>query len=212
MKRLFKLVAMLLLVASPFFVSKAVLAQTSEEQVVPIMEEVKEIYESNPVLDTVKDYNLDDWNFADETTDNTLTDEEAAAVAIFTTLFGGAFLIFAIIFSLLMYVYSAITMQKVADKLGYKDSWYAWIPILNSILFFRMGDQNPWLLLLVLIPVVGTLILSVISIIPMMRICEKMGYDKLFGLLTLVPLAGLILWGVLAWGKSPSAQAKSNTK
>jgi len=68
-------------------------------------------------------------------------------------------------------------------------------------LLFKLGEQNPWLILLSLIPGIGTLVVAILSIIATMKVCEKRGYDKFFGLLMLVPVANLILWGMLAWGK-----------
>ena len=34
-----------------------------------------------------------------------------------------------------------------------------------------------------------------------MKVCERRGYDKLLGLLVLISPLGLVLWGILAWGK-----------
>ena len=95
----------------------------------------------------------------------------------------------------------ALTLMKTAQKLGAENAWYAWIPILNIVLLFKLGEQNPWLILLMLIPGIGALIVGILAIIGTMKICEKRGYDKLLGLLMLVPIANLILWGMLAWGK-----------
>jgi len=100
-----------------------------------------------------------------------------------------------------MYVFSALALMNIAKRLNVENGWYAWIPILNLILLFKMGEQNPTLLLLLLIPGVGALVVGVISIIAIMKICEKRGYDKLLGLLMLVPIANLVLLGMLAWGK-----------
>ena len=191
MKKLFKIITVLLLVLAPLSAGKVLLAQTT------------------PAVDMEYEYDwdFDDWGIDIDTTDvdSDLTDDEAADIVagIFATIFGGTILVFTVIAGVITYVYTAFTLQKVAKKLGDKDAWYAWIPVLNTILFFRLGDQNPWLLLLAFVPVVGAFALSIISVIAMMKVCEKMGYDKLLGLLMLIPLAGLILWGVLAWGKSP---------
>jgi len=189
MKKLFKIITVLFLVLAPLSAGKVLLAQTT------------------PTLDTEYqyDWDFDDWGLDDTVVNSELTDEEAENIAagILATIFGGTILFFTITVGVIFYVYTAITLQKIAKKLGEKDPWFAWIPVLNSILFFRLGNQSPWLLLLALVPGIGAFALSIISIIAMMKICEKMGYDKLLGLLMLIPLAGLILLGVLAWGKTP---------
>ena len=141
-----------------------------------------------------------EYDWSDLATDSDLT-EATAGAGILATLFGGAMLFVSIICSLGMYIYMALTLMKTAQKLGAEDTWYAWVPILNAILLFKLGEQNPWLLLLALIPGIGALIVGIFAIIATMKICEKRGYDKLWGLLMLVPIVNLILWGMLAWGK-----------
>lgn len=128
-----------------------------------------------------------------------------ALLAPFAFITGGI-LIFSITVSLGIYIYTCLALQKTAQKLGMENTWFAWIPILNTVLLFRMGDQNPLYILLGLIPGIGAIILLVFSIIATMNVCEKRGYDKALGLLILIPIASLILWGILAWGD------KGNTK
>ena len=103
-----------------------------------------------------------------------------------------------------VYIYSALALMGIAKKLNHPNPWFAWIPILNAVLLLQMGDKNPWLLLIGLIPGLGALILLIITVLATMTICEKRGYDKLLGLLSLIPLANLILLGILAWGKPSS--------
>lgn len=150
--------------------------------------------EDNNSIDNLDD---DDWFF--------LTNLLAGTV--FGTLFTSTILVFVILLGLAQYIYLAVTLQKTAEKLGMKDTWYAWIPILNGILLFKMGDQNPYLLLLGLIPGIGALAIAIISIIATMKVCEKRGHDKMVGLLILIPLAKLILWGILAWGDNKKTTA-----
>jgi hypothetical protein len=111
-------------------------------------------------------------------------------------------LVITVIVGLIGYVYSGITMTKVAKILKHDNPWFAWVPILNLVQIFQLGDLNPVFILLVLIPGVGAFIVGVMSIIAMMNISEKRGYNKALGLLTIVPVAKWILLGILAWGKS----------
>jgi len=96
--------------------------------------------------------------------------------------------------------------MKIAKRLNYENAWFAWIPILNMVLVLKMGDMNPLLVLLILIPGLGGLALAIISIIALMKVCEKLGYDKLLALLVLIPIGNLILLGMLAWGKKEKTQ------
>jgi hypothetical protein len=118
--------------------------------------------------------------------------------------FGGIY-ITALIVGLGTYIYTAITLKKVADKLGHPKSWFAWVPVLNIILKFQLGEQNPWLILLGLIPIVGSVVIMVLTVIVTIKICEKLGHEKLLGLLTLIPIGAIVLWGILAWGKAKPA-------
>jgi len=178
-----------LLLLLPFAgITTPILAQTADDYVTTSLEE----YDWNTNYDwksLVKDYDYSE--LADTTT----------GVGIIAALFGGVMLFVSIICSLGMYIYMALTLMKTAQKLKAEDAWYAWIPILNVVLLFKLGEQNPWLILLSLIPGIGTLVVAILSIIATMKVCEKRGYDKFFGLLMLVPVANLILWGMLAWGK-----------
>lgn len=125
----------------------------------------------------------------------------AEATGIFGALFVGVGLVISIAVTLAFYIYSAITLKKTAEILGYGDTWMAWVPIANAVLMLKMGDMNPWLLLIALIPGIGALVLLVIYLIVMANIAEKRGYDKLFTLINLIPTIGsLVYWGIMAWG------------
>lgn len=177
-----------------FFFHSPVRAQTLDDS----WDSEVDTYESTTTYDTFDfDTTLDDVQSIQNT-------EDAEALLGFFALFTGGILIFAIIMSLGMYVYTCLTLQKTAQKLGMENTWFAWLPILNTVLLFRMGEQNPLYILLGLIPGIGAVILLVFSIIATMNVCEKRGYDKALALLTLIPIASLVLWGILAWGKTES--------
>ncbi len=138
--------------------------------------------------------------------DNSTT---SGAEELFSLIFAGTFLVVYLFLIIGTYVFGAITLSMVAKQTGFKDiAWYAWIPVLNILLLFKMGDQNPWLILLMLVPIIGAFAIGILSIIATMNVCEKRGYDKLFGLFVLVPLGYFILWGLLAWGKKTKETSK----
>ena len=137
-----------------------------------------------------------DWGNTEYTTDL----EGAEALTVAGLVFGGIFAVIAAAFGIAMYIYSGLTLMTIAKKLDQPNGWFAWIPILNVVLLYKMGNMNPWLLLIALIPGIGAFVVGILSIIALMNICEKRGYDKLLGLLALVPIANIILLGILAWG------------
>lgn len=205
------LIALLAIVLPMSFFVKPTIAQ--EDEVAPISENNLET-ESTVTYEEL-DMDLDmDWDDLFESMDSNSLEEKLEmgdnkAATAFMTLFAGAMLIPLIILGFAQYIYFALTLQKTAEKLGMNNTWYAWIPVLNSILLFKMGDQDPYLLLLLLVPVIGAFAISILTIIATMKVCEKRGHDKMIGLLVLIPLAGLILWGVLAWGEDKKAIEKT---
>ncbi len=168
----------------------------------------QEEYQQEPLEDptlyyqqTVSDYSdyFDDSTVdidPDEYLTNTM--ENTAAAWIATVFAGGLILVWSAI-GLASYVYSALALMKIGRELGYQNPWYAWIPILNIIMLFNLGNQNPWLILLMLIPGIGALIVGIFTIIALANIAEKRGYDKLIALLSLIPLGAYVLLYLLAW-------------
>ncbi|HKM20217.1 MAG TPA: DUF5684 domain-containing protein [Candidatus Dojkabacteria bacterium] len=160
---------------------------------------------------TYEDFEFDDdWlRSFEEEYGSELSSDNSAAAGVLAGLFTGSMMVFTIILGLAQYIYFALALQKIAERLGMENTWFAWIPILQAILLFKMGDKNPYLLLLSLIPFVGALIVGIIAIIAMMNICEKRGRDKMLALIVLLPIGALILLGILAWGKDSKAVEKT---
>ncbi len=186
------------------FISGAILSLLLLLPLIGITAPVLAQTEDDYVTTTFEEYDWDteyDWEALNEDYDYGDLTEAGVGAGILGALFARSMLVVSIVFSLGMYIYMALALMKTAQKLGAENAWYAWIPILNAILLFKLGEQNPWLILLTLIPGLGALIVGILAIIATMKICEKRGYDKLLGLLMLVPIANLILWGMLAWGK-----------
>ncbi|MBU1119881.1 hypothetical protein KKA50_01645 [Patescibacteria group bacterium] len=153
------------------------------------------------------DYGYDD-SYYDYSYDLSDTDVQAGALAgLGVMLFSGVMLVFSIVVGLGSYIYCSLALMKIAKRMDHENPWFAWIPILNLVLMFQLGEQNPVLLLLLLIPGVGAVVVGVLSIIALMKICEKRGYDKMLGLLSLIPVASYVLLGILAWGKKEPAVA-----
>lgn len=161
--------------------------------------------EDTPVLDTSYDYQYD-WS-AFENEYSALTDAEAAALggaALFGTAFAVIMAIVSSVAGLAMYIYMSLALMTIANKLGVENGWFAWVPILNLILMAKLGDVNPWLLLLFLIPGVNAIFMLYFAVAVFMKICEKRGLDKYIGLLILLPVANIVLPGYLAWAKLQS--------
>lgn len=76
------------------------------------------------------------------------------------------FYVFAFIFAIAGYVIFAWFLMRIFDKAGVQGKWRAWVPVYNTLIFVKLGDLNPWWLLILWggtavlgwVPVIGWLI------------------------------------------------------
>ncbi len=140
----------------------------------------------------------DDFMNLDYTYDTTSSDmtgaEAAAAFAIIAGVWG--------IIMLPIYIYFALTLMVTAKKVGLKNGWFAWIPILQIVLLFQTAGLSPWLFLLTFVPFVNVIVL----VYAYMKIAERRGFESWLGILIILPIAQLIVPGYLAWGEAPKKE------
>ena len=91
------------------------------------------------------------------------------------------------IFSLLFTAFYIFCMWKIFEKAG-KPGWAALIPIYNVWVLFEIVNMKGALSLLVLIPIIGWLILSILDLIALFKLSKVFGKSDGFGV-------GLILLG-----------------
>ncbi|WP_292864901.1 DUF5684 domain-containing protein [Microbacterium sp.] len=76
--------------------------------------------------------------------------------------FGFLFFLFAVAF----YVIGSWFLMKIFDKAGVQGRWRAWVPVYNLLVFAKLGDLSPWVMLIAIaagailssIPVLGFII------------------------------------------------------
>lgn len=192
-----KFLGILLALSAVVLLPSFAFAQT-QETILEEDEETIQIQETQESTETTDDTTVEwDYEFnSDDFEDEYDTDDIAAVGSAFA---GLAFIWIAICFlmGIAVYVYSSLAYMNIAKKLNYPNPWFAWIPILNIVLHFQIGGMSGWFVLLMLVPLANI----VVYVIAMMNICEKLGKEKLLGLLALVPIANYILLGILAWDK-----------
>lgn len=113
------------------------------------------------------------------------------------------------IFILGTYIYTSLVISKIAEKLGYTDTWRAWIPIVKGGYQLELGDFSAWYYLLIFIPIFGWIAVTVLSVIAWVRITEKRDFPTWVGLIVglawLIPNGGMIAQyvaqGYIAWGE-----------
>ncbi|REJ06622.1 hypothetical protein DY023_05860 [Microbacterium bovistercoris] len=100
-----------------------------------------------------------------------------AAATLVSTLIG-------LIFAFGGYILYSLFYMKIFEKAGVQGKWRAWVPVYNYMIFLKLGDLSPWLVLYL----VGAGILG--AIIPIL------GW---FIILPLVALAARVLGLLAAW-------------
>ena len=65
---------------------------------------------------------------------------------------------------------------------------WMFIPVLNTIEIFKLGDVNPWTLLWILLPIIGWAILIYYEIVALVNITKKTGHSGWMVLLIFVPI------------------------
>ncbi|HLP79905.1 MAG TPA: hypothetical protein VK158_04680 [Acidobacteriota bacterium] len=113
----------------------------------------------------------------------------------------GAFFLVFIICALAAYIYSAIAYMTIAKKLKVENGWLAFIPIANIYLLCKMAKVNPLWTLAVLIAWIPVINLAALAGFVYLHysIFEQRKYNGWLSLLMLVPLANLIILGIVAW-------------
>ena len=123
--------------------------------------------------------------------------------------FIGALLVVWIIIAVAAYIYTSWAWMTIGNKLRYKKSWLAWIPIANIAMILQLGEFHWAWVFLVLVPVAGWIALAVLCIIATWRIYEARKYPGwliLAPLLSVIPFVGwiagianFIVLGLVAW-------------
>lgn len=98
-----------------------------------------------------------------------LTNSAGGAKDLLSNMGVGGFLASLII--ALLYI---VSMWKIFTKAG-KQGWIAIIPIVNTVVLFKIADLNPWLLLLYLIPIVNIFAIIITAIILEVNLAKNFG-------------------------------------
>lgn len=103
----------------------------------------------------------------------------------------------ATIIYLAIYAYFALCLYMMANKVKVKNSWLAWIPILNFFTFVDIAKKSYWYVLLLFIPLV-----NIVAIVYLwMMVAKRLHKPEWVGLLMLVPGINLVLPAYLAFSE-----------
>lgn len=146
-----------------------------------------------------------------------LTNEElkdALLERLYTTQNIELIILFSLFLGVLpIYIYFSLVYMKLAQKIGVRPAWLAWIPIANIYLISKMAQRHWWPLLLIL-----TFVIPFLNVITLMifltfnffwhcRIFERVGRPAWWAVASLIPGFGsmvfLVMLSLAAW-KEPA--------
>ncbi|MDQ0645175.1 DUF5684 domain-containing protein [Microbacterium murale] len=121
--------------------------------------------------------------------------------------FIGLYFVFAIVF----YVLGSLFYMKLFEKAGVQGKWRAWVPVYNNMIFVKLGDLSPWLvlygigasLLLGWIPFLGQLVILAVAVIMVLaayRVGQKLQKEGAWVVLYI--FLSLVWLGIMAFDKS----------
>ncbi len=119
--------------------------------------------------------------------------------------------IFWFIFAIGFYILSSIFLMKIFEKAGVQGKWRAWVPIYNYMVFSKLGDLSPWLILIAIgasillswIPVIGPIIsiaAFVVTLLAAWRVGLKLQKEPVW--LILYFFLSIVWLGILGFDKS----------
>ena len=118
--------------------------------------------------------------------------------------------IFSIVIGLAAYILTSIFLMKIFEKAGVQGKWRAWVPVYNLMIFYKLGDLSPWLVLYgvagaALLSWIGvgylfSLALAVFSAIAAWRVGLKLQKDAIWVILYI--FLSIVWLGINAFDKS----------
>jgi hypothetical protein len=150
------------------------------------------------------------------------------------------------IFGLISYIWLALCLAMIAQKLHANYPWLAWIPFANYYLMCKVakkpiwwiavfyfaalmvaalvlafavaifmtmggGDGIPvWLYPILVVTLISVIASSILFVIIWMAIAKARNYPPALGILMIVPVANLVISGVLAFADRPSSAPVEN--
>jgi hypothetical protein len=107
----------------------------------------------------------------------------------------GTFLLVFLVVFVAIYAFVAFCFQKIAEKTGTENGWWAWIPILNVVLMLNIAGRPIWWIILFFIPLVS-IVIAIVVLVDILKALNKSPW-LVIGLL--IPGVNFIVLGYLAF-------------
>ena len=98
-----------------------------------------------------------------------------------------------------MYLFTSFCFYKIYQKLGEPNAWYAWFPILQKWIMYKAGDQSPWWIIALFIPVLNFVAL-IFLLVAFINVVQKLGKNPWLILLMIIPILNFAIMSYFAFG------------
>ncbi|WP_159500350.1 large exoprotein, partial [Microbacterium sp. 18062] len=117
-----------------------------------------------------------------------------------------------LLFAVAGYVIGSFFLMKIFEKAGVQGKWRAWVPVYNTLVFAKLGDLSPWVMLVAIlaggilsnVPVLGfvfALLPLVALVLAGWRVGAKLNKEWYYLLLWILGIGIYIWYGILAFTK-----------
>ena len=107
--------------------------------------------------------------------------------------------VWTLIIGLAIYVFTSYCFYAMLQKIGYQNPWFAWVPIVNSWATYEAGDQSPWWVIGLFIPLVN-IVAAIFLVVAFVNIVKKLGKNPWLILLMIIPLVNFVVQYYFAFG------------
>ncbi len=112
------------------------------------------------------------------------------------------------VLGVIVYLWTSLALAALFRKVG-EAGWQGWVPFLNVAVVLRVGGFSPWLVLLALVPGLGSAAVAVLLVIAAHRIGR--GFGAGVGMTVLAALVFVVWASILGFGpaqwRAPSPEA-----
>lgn len=111
-----------------------------------------------------------------------------------------AVIVISALVGLAAYIFVSFCLMKTAERLGVANGWFAFIPILQYWLFCQMAEkENSWFIIMLIFSFCCPIVPFVMTIIIFMDVSEMLGFERWWGILTIIPFFNFYVFYKLAF-------------
>lgn len=107
-------------------------------------------------------------------------------------------------FVLAFYIYSAICWLYIARRTNTANGWFAFIPILNTVLMLQIAKRPIWWIILFFVPI-ANIVVAIMVYLDILKVLKRPWW---WVIMQFIPVVNLVFLGFMAWGTSDTTLAE----